>query len=280
MEVSWNLIRCWLLLSVVFVLVGCRSGERIIARLDGITVTEKELQESLWQRYGSSMLRELLQQKLLEREAQKRGITVTDSEISQALKRYRLTDNQENRRRVMMDLMLEKLANAMAEVTEAEAKGYYEQNKSQFQQPERVRLREITLESKENAEAIWEAVKLRSGENFADLARHFSINPATRRRGGDMGIIPVSELHPKLQSVVKQMKVGEFSRPVEIDGEWVILKLEARFPAEQKTFEQVREQVIAQLKQQKVWQLKLELPNKLLRQARVQILEPTLKANW
>jgi parvulin-like peptidyl-prolyl isomerase len=83
-----------------------------------------------------------------------------------------------------------------------------------------------------------------------------------------------------LQAVVKQLKVGEFSRPVEINGEWVILKLEARFPEEQKKFEQVREQIFAQLKQQKVWQLKLELPNKLLRQAKVQIFDPTLKGDW
>ncbi len=279
MEVSWELTRYWLFAGVALVLVGCRPSERIIARADGITVTEKELRESLWQRYGSSMLRELVLQKLLEREAQKRGIVVTESEVSQTLKRHRLTDNWENRRRIKAELLLEKLAETMAEVTEAEARRYYEQNKSLYQQPERVRLREITLESKENAEAIWEALRLRNGENFADLARHFSVNPATRQRGGDMGTIPIGDLHPKLQSTVKQLKIGEFSKPVEINGEWVIVKLEARFPAEQKTFDEVREQIIAQLKQQKVWQLKLELPNKLLRQAKVQILDPTLREN-
>lgn len=280
MEVRWKLMHWWLLVGLALVLTGCRSGDRIIARADSITVTAKELQESLWQRYGSSTLRELVQQKLLEREAQKRGIVVTDSEVIQALKRYRLTDIQENRRKVRMELLLEKLANAMVEVTETEAKQYYEQNKTLFQQPERVHLREITLESKENAEAIWEALRLRNGENFADLVRHFSINPATRQRGGDMGVIPVRDLHPKLQAVVRKLKVGEFSKPVEVNGEWVILKLEARLPEEQKKFEQVREQVIVQLKQQKVWQLKLELPNKLLRQAKVQILDPTLKKDW
>jgi parvulin-like peptidyl-prolyl isomerase len=140
-------------------------------------------------------------------------------------------------------------------------------------------LRDITLESKENADAIWKALQLRKGNNFADLARHFSTNPATRQRGGDMGIIPVSDLHPKLREVVKNMKVGDFSRPVEINGDWVIVKLEARFPAERKNFEQVRDQVITQLKQQKIWQLKLELPNKLWRQAKVQILDPRLKGD-
>jgi hypothetical protein len=39
----------------------------------------------------------------------------------------------------------------------------------------------------------------------------------------------------------------------------------------------VRDHVIAQLKQQKLWQLKLELPGRLWRQAKVQIFDPTLK---
>jgi len=270
-------MRHWLLLAVTLVLVGCRPNERIIAKADGITVTAKELQENLWRRYGAIALRELIQQKLLEHEAQKRGIKVTDSEVAQTLKRQGLLNDYENWRRVRTELLLDKLASAMVEVTEAEARGYYEQNRALYEQPERVWLRDITLESRENAEAIWKALQLRKGDNFADLARHFSINPTTRQRGGDMGIIPVNDIHPKLRDVVKGMKVGGFSRPIKINGEWVIVKLEAHFPAERKTFEQVRDQVIAQLKQQKIWQLKLELPGRLWRQAKVQIFDPTLK---
>jgi len=263
----------------ILALIGCRPTERIVAKADGVTVTAKELQEELWQKYGAIALRELLQGKLLEREAQKRGIEVTDNEVVQALKRKGLPNNRENQLRVRMELLLDKLANSMVEVTEADARKHYEQNRALYEQPERVRLRDITLESRENAEAIWKALQLRKGDNFADLARHFSINPATRQHGGDMGIIPISDLHPKLREVVKSMKVGDFSRPVEINGEWVIVKLEARFPAERKKFEQVRERIIAQLRQQKIWQLKLELPNKLWRQARVQILDPRLKGD-
>jgi len=271
--------RCWFLIFIAFALTGCRPTERVIAKADGITVTAKELQEELWRRYGAIALKELIWQKLLEREARERGIKVTDREVAQALKRQGLPNNTENWHRVRTELILDKLANSLAEVTEAEARRYYEQNRALYEQPERVRLRDITLESKENAEAIWKALQLRKGDNFAELARHFSINPITRQRGGDMGVIPLSDLHPKLREIVKHMKVGDFSKPIEINGEWVIVKLEARFPAERKTFEQVREQVIARLKQQKVWQLKMELPNKLWRKAKVTVFDPHLKEN-
>jgi parvulin-like peptidyl-prolyl isomerase len=84
----------------------------------------------------------------------------------------------------------------MAEVSEAEARRYFETHRDEFERPERVRLRDITLESKENAEAIYQALRLRNGTNFADLARHFSVNPATRQHGGDMGVVSVRDLHP------------------------------------------------------------------------------------
>ncbi len=270
-------IRIMLGLSFILLLAGCRHADRLIASANGVSITARELQESLWQRYGPIMVRELLQRKLLEEEAQKRGISVSEEEIRQALKRFNLEDTTENRQRMRYDLLLEKLAKAMAEVTEAEAKQYYEQNRHLYEQPERVRIRDITLESWENAQAIWEALRLRKGDNFADLARHFSTNPVTRQRGGEMGVVPIKDLHPKLQGIVKRLKVGEFSQPIEIDGEWVIVKLEGRLPAERKNFEEVRDQVIAQLKRQKVWQLKLELPEKLLKQAKIQIFDPSLK---
>lgn len=271
--------RCWFLIVIVFALAGCRPAERIIAKADGVTITAKELQEELWRRYGAIVLKELIWQKLLEREAQEQGVKVTDSEVARALKRQGLPNNPENRHRVRMELLLDKLANSLVEVTEAEARRYYAQNRTLYEQPERVRLRDITLESKENAEAVWKALRLRGGDNFTELARHFSINPVTRQRGGDMGVVPVNDLHIKLREIVKRMKVGDFSKPIEINGEWVIVKLEARFSAERKTFEQVRDQVIAQLKQQKVWQLKMELPNKLLRRAKIIIFDPHLRGN-
>ncbi len=265
------------LLLTLLPLWGCRPSDRVVARANGVTVTASEVQQVLWQRYGSVTVRELLTRKLLEREAKRRGIEVTDAEVTRIVKERHLPDTAEVQQQVRAELLLEKLAHAMAKVSEAEARRYFEQHRAEFELPERVRLRDITLESRENAQAIWQALQLRQGTNFADLARHFSTNPVTRQRGGDMGIIPLQELHPKLRTLVQRMKVGEISPPLEIDGEWVIVKLEARFPSERKTFEQVREEVMARLKHQKVWQWKAKLSEQLWRQAKVRILDPSLR---
>ncbi len=256
-------------------LMSCQGRDRPVARADGVVVTERELRQALWERYGAATLQELLVWKIAKSEAQKRGITVSEAEVQNALKsRFSPTTP---RHLVETELLLEKLAWAMAEVSEAEARRYFEAHREEFERPERVRLRDITLESKENAEAIYQALRLRNGTNFADLARHFSVNPATRQHGGDMGIIAVRDLHPKLQAVVRKLKVGEFSRPVPLDGEWVIVKLEERMPAERKTFEEVQGQVIASLRRRKAAELKLTLPERWLRQGKVQVLDASLR---
>ncbi|MDW8027098.1 MAG: peptidyl-prolyl cis-trans isomerase [Armatimonadota bacterium] len=259
------------------ILLGCRASDRVIARANGVTVTERELREILWQRYGFDVVRELLQRKLIEKEAQRQGVSVSEEEIRQKLKQFNLPDNEENRQKVSVDLFLEKLAMKTVEVTDAEAREYYEQNVQLYEQPERVRLMDITLENRENAEVIWKALQLRGGKNFSELARHFSINPVTRQRGGDMGLVPVEDLHPKLQAVVKKLKVGEFSKPIEIEGEWVIVKLEGIVPSERKSFDEVREQIIAQLKHQKLWQKKMEFSERLMKHTKIQIFDPSLK---
>lgn len=261
---------------LVTLMAGCKGRDRVIARADGVTVTERELRQALWERYGAVVLHDLLTHRLVEREALRRGVAVTDTEVQTALRRQRLPDTPAARERMRSALLLQKLAEAMAQVSKAEAQRYFERHRAEFERPERVRLRDITLESRENAQAIWEALRLRRGTNFADLARHFSTNPVTRLRGGDMGVVPVRELHPKLQTVVRTLRVGEFSRPVQLDGEWVIVKLEERLPAERPTFGAVRTQVIARLRRQKALQLQLTLPERLWRQAKVQVLDPSL----
>jgi hypothetical protein len=136
-------------------LMSCQGRDRPVARADGVVVTERELRQALWERYGAATLQELLVWKIAKSEAQKRGITVSEAEVQNALKsRFSPTTP---RHLVETELLLEKLAWAMAEVSEAEARRYFEAHREEFERPERVRLRDITLESKENAEAIYQS---------------------------------------------------------------------------------------------------------------------------
>lgn len=72
----------------------------------------------------------------------------------------------------------------MPEPTEAEMKAEYEATKTQWQQPARIRLRQIVLEKEDDAKRIMEEIE--GGKSLASLAKEFSVAPEGAN-GGDTG---------------------------------------------------------------------------------------------
>ncbi|MCL5266986.1 MAG: peptidylprolyl isomerase [Bacteroidetes bacterium] len=54
------------------------------------------------------------------------------------------------------------------------------------------------------------------GESFAKLAREYSQDKDTRDLGGDLGTVSVDQLEPSFLNTVKELKVGEISKPVKV----------------------------------------------------------------
>lgn len=71
-----------------------------------------------------------------------------------------------------------------AEPTEAELKAEYDATKLQWQQPARIRLRQIVLEKEDDAKRIMD--ELEAGKSIATLAKDFSVAPESSD-GGDTG---------------------------------------------------------------------------------------------
>ncbi|RLA85633.1 MAG: hypothetical protein DRG31_02445, partial [Deltaproteobacteria bacterium] len=88
-----------------------------------------------------------------------------------------------------------------------EAEHYYRRHPEEFSLPERVRLGHIFLKDKERAQEVMG--KLQKGEDFSSLAKRFSEDPLTKRRGGDLGYIPLGDLAEDLSEVISRMEKGE-----------------------------------------------------------------------
>jgi peptidyl-prolyl cis-trans isomerase SurA len=67
--------------------------------------------------------------------------------------------------------------------------------------------------------------KLDAGEDFAELAKKYSEDPATAPRGGDLGFINRGDLVPEFESVAFSLKPGEVSGIVETQFGYHIIKL-------------------------------------------------------
>jgi len=144
----------------------------------------------------------------------------------------------------------ERLVKTVPEPTEAVARAYYEQHKSNFVEPEQVKLGVILLRvDPSSPQALWNSAKteiqdihkkLQAGANFTELARlHSSDRSASL--GGEMDYTHRGMLPEAVHAVVDKLAVGAVGEPVQLLEGWAILRLDGRRPAQQRSFEQVRE---------------------------------------
>jgi parvulin-like peptidyl-prolyl isomerase len=130
------------------------------------------------------------------------------------------------------------LADNKISVSDAEVKDFYEKNKDEFKQPEKIHLKQIFIGSrkgprdpvdpakKEQArQKIEQALKrVQAGESFEAVAKSVSEAP-DKDNGGDMGMIPVPKLPPFYAQAAASMRPGDISGIIESEFGFHFVKL-------------------------------------------------------
>ena len=136
------------------------------------------------------------------------------------------------------------------QITEAEARQYYQFHQQEFVEPASVTLREILIETPAGQEgteaasekAIATRARLSGGEDFARVAADVSA-AASKANGGLIGPIVVAELSPSLQQMLEKMKPGDMTQPLKVARGYQIIKLETFKPSAVQPFDNVRDVV-------------------------------------
>lgn len=199
---------------------------------------------------------------VLAAEAEKEGL----DKSPEAQKLLTFTKND-----LLARLLLDKMTKDTSAPTEAEARKYFEANKSEFSTPESVKLHHILVENEKDAEDV--LAKLKKGEKFADLAAKVSICPS-KANGGDLGWMPRGSLVPEIEEVAFKMKKGQIEGPIKSKFGYHILYLEDKKPAEEASFDQVKDYVLEQLKYQKQQEQYEKIAESLRKKMDVKILLP------
>jgi peptidyl-prolyl cis-trans isomerase C len=168
-------------------------------------------------------------------------------------------------------LMLDKMTKNVPEPTEADAKKYFEQNKTEFSTPESIKLHHILVENEKEAKDV--LARLKKGEKFADLASQVSICPS-KAKGGDLDWMPKGSLVPEIEEVAFKMKKGQIEGPVKSKFGYHILYLEDSKPAEEASFDQVKDYILEQIKYQKQQEQYEKVADSLRKKMNVQIMLP------
>jgi peptidyl-prolyl cis-trans isomerase D len=148
-------------------------------------------------------------------------------------------------------------------VSDAEVADAYEKNKAHFATPERRTAshilitvkRDATPADKAKARAKAEAVlaEVRKNPNkFAEIAKKESQDPGSAELGGDLGVIEKGTLVKPVEDAIYSLKEGEVSGIVPSEFGFHIIKVTSVKPASQKTLEEAKPEITAELKKQKM----------------------------
>lgn len=188
------------------------------------------------------VLEEVVDQKLLAREAVRRGLDKS------ALAERRLAAARE---RILGDMLVESTVDAA--IDESAVKALYNEQLKLSKQSEEVRARLILLKTKEEADAV--ARLLSNGALFEVMAMERSIDQATRFNGGDLGYFTTDVMPKSYVAAINSAKVGSVVGPFEADGGFAILKIEDRRQEQPLSLEEARPQILRFLTYDHVRQL-------------------------
>jgi len=158
-------------------------------------------------------------------------------------------------------------------ITEEDAKKYYDENPAQFEVKEQVRASHILIkpdttdpnadpnQAKAQAKAKIQGLleQIKNGADFAELAKANSDCPSAAQ-GGDLNFFARGQMAPPFEKAAFELEVGKVSDIVETKFGYHIIKVTDRKDASTTSFEQARNDLIKKLTQKK----QTELTNKYI----------------
>jgi peptidyl-prolyl cis-trans isomerase SurA len=306
-----------LLIAVIMALspgvtAAAETVDRIVAVVNGDIIVLSELRqvsrnyidrmsEQFKVAGGDEQLREaerrildqLIEEKLVNQEADRLAITFSEREVDLAVKemqnRNRMNDAQfaavlaeegltmpKYREQLTSQMkkarVIDQEIKSRIQVSKEEVDAYYEKHADDFNAEPEVRIQQIRLlippgsgageVSRIQAQAESILAKIKAGEDFTALVGLYSQDP-TAAAGGDMGIFKRGELLPAIDEFAFSMKPGEVSPVIRTEGGFHIVKvLGKREPSalsEEERRAEVKDVLFSQKAEEdfKVWIAKL-----------------------
>ncbi len=264
-------------------------AEEPAALVNGQPITKGEVLDRLLADFGDETLKQLITLKLLEQEAHRLGIAVTEKEVRDQLAQLsarRELLRKQLARPVLSDLtltdearkflLLKKLIAQKEPVSDQELKEFYSRHFLRYNQPEQVTIREIVVFSFIEAQNIY--LRLQRTRP-ADLQAEFDRIAAQRSVvPGSEGSFDYTELPPEMVQALKRARVNEILPPinVKIAGQdtFRIVWLRKREPAKTNPFEKIKEIVREDYAVERIALLSPKLIDKLWKEADIKYQSP------
>lgn len=256
----WPIVSLVLAILLIVVLIKppfASNKAEAVATVNGVEITKDRLFDELAANGGEQALTNLINQELVNQEAAKKNITVTDADIdaeiesyqtqfgseealNQALVQYGMTMD-DLRKQVVMELKLTKLLEPQIKVTDDQIKETFESYKDSFNTPEQVRASVILVATEQEAKDV--VKQLDEGADFAELAKSKSLDPATKEQGGDTDFFARGEKEEAVEEAAFKLAKGEVSEPVKTSEGYQVIKVTDKKEAHEATLEEKKEEI-------------------------------------
>ncbi|AST94002.1 hypothetical protein BC6307_23405 [Sutcliffiella cohnii] len=232
-----------------------QSVDDVVAEVDETPITKLVLLTELEKRFGSEVLQELVNRKVVNVMANKYNITISDEEVDREWKLiktiYQHNTNfssnsvEEMKEHIRTSLQLEELLVKDVTIPEDEVQKFYEQNKVLYNIPESYHLSQIIVNDKETAEQVMK--ELKEGSSFSALAMEKSIDDLSANQGGDIGYLSSQHIGNYPEIYIKEaseLQSGKWSTPIQLEDEaYAIIYLHEKIDATNFSYEDVKDQV-------------------------------------
>ena len=242
----------------------------------GDTIWEQEVEDGVLykDKFKELVLDQMVYTELIYQEAEKENVLPTEEEVNTAISNFKSSietneDYQKQLKEIGIDdeflkyqfareLASEKYKEYYDENNNVENEAmqiYYDEHKDEFYVDE-VKASHILIktiddennelseekkaEAKEKAKEV--LAKVKSGEDFATLAKEYSEDTASAVNGGDLDFFPRGYMVEPFENAAFSMEVGEVSDLVESDFGYHIIKVTDKVD-EQKTFDDVKDTI-------------------------------------
>jgi peptidyl-prolyl cis-trans isomerase D len=142
--------------------------------------------------------------------------------------------------------------------SDSDIKRYYEENTTRFTREKQVRAQHVLLRLKPDAsEAEVEKVRTQAqkildeakkGKEFAELAKKYSQDEATAKKGGELGFFAMKQMDPAFSAAAFALKPGEISDIVRTPYGFHIIKSEEVTEARTAPIEEVKGEIERDIK--------------------------------
>jgi peptidyl-prolyl cis-trans isomerase C len=268
---------------VVLLLLACSKKDdgKVVATMDGDKITLQEFNQEL-DRIPANMKVLVLTQsgkrQFLDRYVVKR-LLLKEAKKENIEKEKEFEDRLvEIREQLLIESLLKKKVTTNINLSEEELKKYYEANQDKFKKGPEIETRQIVVKTEKEALEI--RAKLEKGEDFAETAKRYSIDPNAKATGGSIGFHGKGTLLPEYEAAAfKLTKVGQISPPVKTQFGYHIIQLQGTKSGVVTPYEEVKDFIKQRLVQERQNEVLEKYVTDLKEKAKITVNEELLKGD-